>query len=159
METALNADSPQINFMPPRVFVLCLAGGAGLELVFSWSFDLLPLAWRLAWGLGLTAAGFAFMMWGHGRFTRQGVAVPTNQPASRLVREGAYRFSRNPMYVGFMAILLGLGLALDSAWMMLSAVPLAVYLAAYVVPREEAYLARTFGPGYEQYCRAVRRWL
>jgi len=159
MEAAYTNDSPQVNFMPPRMFLICLAGGVALTLLLPWHIPVFTLAWRLILGLALAGAGFWFMMWGHGLFQKQGVEVPTNRPASELVRQGAYQFSRNPMYVGFVALLLGIGLALGSGWMMLSAAPMAVYLATYVVPREEAYLARTFGPVYGDYCQEVRRWL
>jgi protein-S-isoprenylcysteine O-methyltransferase Ste14 len=63
------------------------------------------------------------------------------------------------MYVGFVAILLGLGWACGSLAMLLSAVPMFLYLDWYVIPREEKYLLRRFGEDYQTYCRRVRRWL
>ena len=95
----------------------------------------------------------------HGRFQVLEVNVPTNMPASRLVTEGAHGYSRNPMYVGFVAILVGFGVALNSVWMGLSFLPMLLYLSFYVIPREEAYLTRAFGEEYALYQKTVRRWL
>ena len=159
MEKAVDDDSPRIRLMPPKIFWLCLLTGVLLSWLLPWRMNLLSEAWRIAWGTGLVLAGFSFMMWGHGIFKGLGVNVPTNLPASELVSQGAYRFSRNPMYVGFLAILLGLGLAVGSYWMLLSSLPMGLYLAFYVVPREEAYLSRAFGDDFLTYRQAVRRWL
>ncbi len=152
-------DSPGVYVKPPRIFALCLIAGLALEYALPFAVPAIPKTARLVIGTVLAVAGFAFMMWGHTLFTRLGVNVKTILPASRLVATGAYRRSRNPMYVGFLAILAGAGLALGSLWLVLTAVPMALYLGLYVVPREEAYLARRFGADYETYRRTVRRWL
>lgn len=159
MEKAVGDDSPSIRFMPPVVFWLCLLAGGLASWLMPWRMNLFAEAWRIALGAGLTLAGFSFMMWGHGIFKDRGVNVYTNLSACELVSQGAYRFSRNPMYVGFLAILPGIGMAMGSYWMMMSILPMFLYLAFYVVPREEAYLTRAFGEDYLIYRRAVRRWL
>lgn len=152
-------DSPGVYVKPPRIFAVCLIAGLILEYAVPSAIPAIPRTARLVSGAVLAAAGFGFMMWGHTLFTTLGVSVKTILPASRLVTAGAYRRSRNPMYVGFLAILAGAGLAAGSMWMVLTAVPMALYLGLYVVPREEAYLARRFGTDYETYRRNVRRWL
>lgn len=148
--------------MPPRVFLVCLLGGAVVE----WFFPTGPaIASSAPWwvppavGIVIAGAGFAFMGWGHGRFVSVGTAVKTCRPASELVTGGAYRFSRNPMYVGFIAVLLGFGVAVGSLAMTLSAAAMFFYLDRYMVPREERYLRSRFGEAYDAYRRDVRRWL
>lgn len=156
-------DSPGISrLMPPRFFTICLVGGIAAEWLLPSLFS--PLAavpWpsRLLAGAAVAGAGFLFMMWGHNRFTAVGTAVKTCRPASELVTGAAYRFSRNPMYVGFVAILLGFGAAANSLPMMLSALAMYLYLDRYVIPREEQYLRRCFGAAYDAYRQKVRRWL
>lgn len=79
--------------------------------------------------------------------------------AEQLVTEGVYRLSRNPMYVGNLAILLGLAIATNS-WTCLVVVPpafLFVYVA--IVAAEEHYLRRKFGEAFDRYCADVPRWL
>jgi protein-S-isoprenylcysteine O-methyltransferase Ste14 len=85
--------------------------------------------------------------------------VPLNQETTNLVTSGAHGLSRNPMYVGGSLFYLGIGLAVGSVWMLVSYAPLGLYLALYVVPREEAYMERKFGREYLAYRAAVRRWL
>lgn len=117
LDCAARHSSPGVSrFKPPRIFLLCLACGALLEWLRPWGSGLVPGPWP-----GLALAGFLFMMWGHQRFQRLGVEVKTCRPARPLVDSAAYRFSRNPMYVGMLAMLAGLGLAMDSVWLLLAA--------------------------------------
>lgn len=84
--------------------------------------------------------------------------IPFN-PTNRIVSHGLYRFSRNPMYIGFAFWTFGLATLVDSIWMLL-AVPIGLVLIdLLVVRREEAYLERKFGEGYLEYKRQVRRWI
>lgn len=159
MAAVAKPDSPRVYVIPPIIFLLCLVGGIVIEALHSSSIPLVPWLTRLASGIAVAAAGFAFMGWGHGRFKSLGVNVKTFLPASRLVTEGAYRYSRNPMYVGFVSILAGIGWAAGSHPMLVSSVAMFLYLNWYVIPREEAYLTREFGDDYKTYCRRVRRWL
>lgn len=152
-------DSAGVRLMPPAVFFACAAAGIVVWLVWGGTVPLVPWTVRWSSGAALAVAGFAFMGWGHRRFTRLGVAVKTILPASQLVTGGAYRFSRNPMYVGFVAILLGAGWFLGAVPLLAAAVVMYLYLDRYVIVREEAYLARTFGEAYKDYCARTRRWL
>jgi protein-S-isoprenylcysteine O-methyltransferase Ste14 len=155
----IEMDSPGIILMPPLVFFTCLAAGGLLEFFFPQPFPVLPKTLRFFLGLGIGGVGFAFMIIAHEKFKRNGTNVPTNLPATTFVVQGAYRFSRNPMYVGGSVFFLGMGLMVGSPWMVAAYLPLGLYLACYVVPREEAYMERAFGADYRSYCRQVRRWI
>jgi len=152
-------DSPRVNIMPPAVFYACLITGGVLEVVFPLDFPLLSKLVRIILGIAIGGAGFAFMGIAHETFKRSGTNVPTNQPATVFVARGAYRLSRNPMYVGGSAFFLGIGLAIGSLWMLAAYLPMGLYLALYVVPREEDYMERVFGDKYREYRHSVRRWL
>jgi protein-S-isoprenylcysteine O-methyltransferase Ste14 len=80
-------------------------------------------------------------------------------PPKKFVPRGPYRWVRNPMYVGGVAMLLGLGLRLASVAMVLFALVALLLIHAFVVGVEEPGLRRRFGKEYEDYCRAVPRWL
>ena len=152
-------DSPGVNIMPPTVFYACLMLGGVLEFLFPHDFSILSKPVRLVLGIGLGGAGFVFMVIAHEKFKSIGTNVPTNLPATTFVLQGAYRFSRNPMYVGGSAFFLGIGLLVGSLWMLAAYLPLGLYLWLYLIPREEAYMERVFGDEYRTYCRRVRRWL
>jgi len=80
-------------------------------------------------------------------------------PASQLVILGPYRWSRNPMYVGFVAMYLGFALLMNSVWPLLLLPGVIIALEILVITREERYLRSIFGPEYEEYCRQVGRWV
>ena len=90
----------------------------------------------------------------HGRGTLSPV-----DPTRKLVVAGLYRFSRNPMYIGVMLILMGEALFLYSyyLWIYVSFVFIAFNL--FIIFHEEPRLRRDFGEEYEEYCRKVRRWV
>lgn len=159
MAAVAKPDSPRVYVIPPIIFLLCLVGGIVFEVLHASSMPFIPWLPRLLSGVAIAAAGFAFMGWGHGRFKSLGIEVKTFKPASQLVTKGAYRFSRNPMYVGFVSLLAGIAWAAGSIPMLVSAMVMFLYLDQYVIRREEAYLTRQFGENYKAYCRRVRRWL
>lgn len=152
-------DSPGVNIMPPTVFYACLILGGILEFLFPYDFPVLSRPARIVLGSLIGGVGFAFMAAAHERFKRIGTNVPTNLPATTFVVQGAYNYSRNPMYVGGSTFFLGIGLAIGSLWMLAAYIPLGLYLDLYVIPREEAYMERVFGDEYRTYCSRVRRWL
>jgi protein-S-isoprenylcysteine O-methyltransferase Ste14 len=90
--------------------------------------------------------------------SRRTTVRPAGRPA-RLVSNGAYARSRNPMYVCVTVIYAGAALALGQIWSLVL-LPLPWAAANFVViPFEEARLRETFGEAYDDYCRRVRRWL
>ena len=152
-------DSPGVVIIPPMVFYICLLLGGAFEFFAPSDLPVIPKLIRIILGLVIGCSGFAFMMIAHEQFKRVKTNVRTNLPAKTLVVQGAYRISRNPMYVGISAFFLGIGLAVGSVWMLTAYIPLGLYLSLYVIPLEEAYMERTFGEDYKVYCRNVRRWL
>jgi protein-S-isoprenylcysteine O-methyltransferase Ste14 len=101
----------------------------------------------------------ALFAWAIATITRAGSNVPTNTPTISIVDTGPYRFTRNPIYLGMMLALIGLAIAFDSAWLLVTLVPFALVIRYGVVAREEAYLERRFGEVYRRYRARVRRWL
>lgn len=75
-----------------------------------------------------------------------------------LVTGGPYRYSRNPMYVGWTALYIGIALVVESAWPLVF-LPAIVVLVHRAVRREERALAERFGGGYAAYRERVRRYL
>ena len=152
-------DSPGVNLMPPVVFYTCLLLGGVFEFFVPSHIPLFAKPLHIGLGMLVGGSGFAFMMVAHEKFKRISTNIPTNRPATAFVVEGAYGISRNPIYVGGSAFFLGIGLMLGSIWMLAAYIPLGLYLSRFVIPREEAYLERTFGDDYKAYRRKVRRWL
>lgn len=75
------------------------------------------------------------------------------------MRQGLYRYSRNPMYVSVAAAVFGEGLFFGSALLVLYAVAVSVFFHLVVVFLEEPHLRRKGGAGYLEYCRTTPRWI
>jgi protein-S-isoprenylcysteine O-methyltransferase Ste14 len=76
-----------------------------------------------------------------------------------LGTDGLYRFSRNPIYLGFAITYAGLAIAMDSVLVLLLLVPCLIVVDRFVIQREERYLSAKFGADYDAYRARVRRWL
>jgi protein-S-isoprenylcysteine O-methyltransferase Ste14 len=80
-------------------------------------------------------------------------------PTTCVVTTGVYRLTRNPIYVGYLCILIGIPLIFGNIWGLVLG-PLQVFLFnRLIIAREEAYLTGKFGQEYLDYKSRVRRWL
>jgi protein-S-isoprenylcysteine O-methyltransferase Ste14 len=111
-------------------------------------------------GYALVALGFALLLTCIVGFARegQGTLAPYDPPGA-LVAAGPYRYTRNPMYVGVLAILAGLAIARWSAPLAIYAVGVATAFVVFVRVYEEPRLDRQFGEAYMAYKSRVPRWL
>jgi protein-S-isoprenylcysteine O-methyltransferase Ste14 len=150
-------DHPGVPIAPPLLFVLPILASLALERLIPTSF--VHGASRWIFGALLFIAGIALTVGGFITQKRAGTdPIPFN-PSTRIVAHGLYRFTRNPMYVGFAFATVGLAILIDSTWT-LCAVPIGLVLIdRIVVAREEKYLERKFGEEYLNYKRRVRRWI
>jgi protein-S-isoprenylcysteine O-methyltransferase Ste14 len=117
--------------------------------------------WRSRWivASSLVLVGVALAVAAIRNFSRAATPVPTNVPTRALVTVDIHGWSRNPIYVGFFLIYIGIGIAARSPWILILTLPLAVTIRYGVIAREEAYLERRFGDAYRDYKTRVRRWL
>jgi protein-S-isoprenylcysteine O-methyltransferase Ste14 len=92
-------------------------------------------------------------------FQAAGTPVPGNRATTTIVRTGPYRFSRNPIYLAFSLLQLGIALWVNSLWLVLTLLASVAVMSLVVIPREERYLESRFGQQYSSYRDSVRRWL
>ena len=113
----------------------------------------------IAAGPALIAAGLGVIVLARRELARYGQPTDPGQPTSRLVATGVFAVSRNPLYLGAVAVLAGFGLALNVPWVLVTLpASMVVCLRVLVLP-EERYLARNFGAEYAEYVASVGRWL
>ncbi|MBW2236970.1 MAG: isoprenylcysteine carboxylmethyltransferase family protein [Deltaproteobacteria bacterium] len=141
-------DHANVLVMPPLLYLGALVFGVAAQWIVRWAVGALLLAGGIAVALAFARA-----------FERSGQDKNPNTPTPAVISGGLYRYSRNPAYVSLTAVLLGLGLLLNNAWILLAAIPVLAILHFGVILREEAYLERTFGDEYLRYKAGVRRWL
>lgn len=112
------------------------------------------------WGLLPLVIGSAALLWCVRDFYvfGKGTLAPWSPP-QHLVTSGLYRYSRNPMYVSVLLILLGwaISFAVRGLWIYATSVALAFHLR--VILAEEPWLKRTHGVAWDDYVQRVRRWL
>lgn len=151
-------DTAQVVIMPP--FAWALAAIAGFALNWLLPLPFMPATVPAGWlGGALFVAALALATWAIVTIARAGSNVPTNLPTTSIVDTGPYRFTRNPIYLGMLLGQLGLTVAFDSLWLLITLAPFALVIRYGVVAREEAYLERKFGEVYRGYRARVRRWL
>lgn len=151
---------PEVLVHPPLVSVVAPA----LAIVLEWLVPLSVLPPMGTWYLllaGLVLSGVAgwLAISGERAFRKAGTNVDPREPALVLVRQGPYRFSRNPMYLGMVVLQVGLALTFSLDWALIGAPLVWALLHFGVVLREEAYLSDRFGAAYSDYLSQSRRWL
>lgn len=87
----------------------------------------------------------------------QGTLSPAD-PTQKLVTTGLYRYSRNPMYIGVTALLVGEAMFTQSLYLFVYSALVFAAFCTFVVVREEPRLHKSFGREYEMYRARVRRW-
>lgn len=147
------------------LFVLIVPGSVvGLvpRLISGWRFQPPLIAGEASRWLGVLLFLLGLTLWGDAtvRFVLQvhGTPAPIAQPR-RLVVAGPYRYARNPMYIGVLAMIFGQALFLGSLGILIYGLCVALGFHAFVVLHEEPSLRGRYGAQYAAYCRQVRRWL
>lgn len=151
---ATDADSPGVKVPPPLLY----AGAFALGMLLQ-KFAPLRRREARAAGAGLVAGGVALVVGTRLLFLQRGTTILPTRAVSVLIESGPFRISRNPIYVGFVAIYIGSSLLRRSVWPLLLLPGVVLVIQKTVIDREEAYLERRFGDDYLSYKNRVRRWL
>jgi protein-S-isoprenylcysteine O-methyltransferase Ste14 len=146
--------------IPPPVVTL-LFGLAMWGIALLTKPVAISLAVRASVAIALALVGAAFSLVGVLAFLKARTTVNPLKPerTSALVTGSIYRITRNPMYVGFLFVLLAWAALLAAPWSLLGPIGFMVYLSRFQIMPEERVLATMFGPAYAQYKASVRRWL
>ncbi len=149
---------PGIRLPPPVIYLAALL--TGIVLNSLWAMSPLPGSWRYIVGSLLIVVNVLIMPPVLRRFRRARTPFfDIRKPASVLITDGPYRFSRNPSYVSLTLLYLGVGIILNNGWILLLVVPVLLVMDLWVVRKEERHLETKFGENYLRYKAAVRRWL
>ena len=146
--------------IPPVVIGLLLGATMVAIARLASAFNFAPPAGRLV-AAAVATLGVIVAVAGVVSFRRAGTTVNPLQPAaaSQLVVSGIYRWTRNPMYLGMLLVLLGWGLFLTNVLAFLSALAFIPLMNRLQIGPEERILTATFGPVFTSYQSAVRRWI
>jgi protein-S-isoprenylcysteine O-methyltransferase Ste14 len=145
----------------PPVIVVAVSVFAMWLLARFIAFAQLDFPGRLAFSFIALFAGLLTVTTGLSGFFSARTTVDPMHPetASSLVTSGVYKWSRNPMYLGFALILIAWSLYLANAAAFVVAVAFVVYMTRFQIIPEERILEAKFGPAFLNYRAKTRRWL
>jgi protein-S-isoprenylcysteine O-methyltransferase Ste14 len=157
-ETGMVPQVANLGLMrPPFIYLGAIA--LGLVLHFAWPVLLVSRAVSGALGGTTVLVAVALFLSAVRTFRTAGTPVPGNRPTTTIVRTGPYRFSRNPIYLAFSLLQLGVAFWVNSLWLLVTLMPALALMSFVVIPREEHYLENHFPSDYLPYKASVRRWL
>ena len=142
---------------PPLVSLGAIA--LGLVLHFAWPVRLVSRTVSMPLGGTAVLVAVALFLYAVRTLQTAGTPVPGNRPTTTIVRTGPYRCSRNPIYLSFSLLQLGVAFWANSLWLLVTLIPAVALLSFVVIPREEQYLETRFPSDYLPYKASVRRWL
>lgn len=110
-------------------------------------------------GVVLIIVALGIDLWAMRTLHEAQTTILPNRGSNHLVDHGPFGFSRNPIYVANMVLLVGMGCFSMNAWFLLLAPIDGVMTHFLAIRREENHLLAKFGYQFEAYCRKVRRWI
>lgn len=146
--------------IPPLLQVLIF--GLGMlfvaRLLPSLAF---PIPVNIPIGMLVISIGAVLAIIGVVEFRKAKTTVDPRHPqkSEKLVTSGIYAISRNPMYIGFLVMLLGWCIILENIAGFLFLPAFVLFLNQFQIKPEERFLLQKFGADYSGYCRKVRRWI
>lgn len=150
-------DNPGVIAFPPALFAGTLALGLLLHFLFPVNF--LPHVIAIASGVVVLVGAALIAVSAFRAMRRAQTAVNPSLPTTAIVSDGAFGFSRNPIYLSLTLLYVGTALLLNALWALLLLLPLIVVVQNGVIKREEHYLEQKFGDEYLRYKASVRRWV
>ena len=145
------------EIMPPTWLLIAIIIMLTLHFLFPVSLTI-PRLWNLL-GLILIFLGVAINLSADSAFHRARTTVKPFEESSSLVTTGVFRIRRNPMYLGFVMVLIGIAVLLRSLSPYLIIFAFVFLIDRTYIRVEEEMLAEKFGAAWEQYKSRTRRWL
>ena len=148
----------ELKIYPLAVLLVCLIFNLLIVSIVPSHRELAVFQWL--WP-GLLLCGFALPLIGVWQFKQAATTVDPTQPEKslKLVTHGVYAYTRNPMYLGFLLLLLAQVCWLGQLVTLSGCVIFVVYLQLFQINPEQRFLQQQFGAQYTEYCQRVRPWL
>jgi len=150
-------DHADVKIHPPVLLLIHLAVAFLLSWLLPLSFAFTKSLERMGYIITFVGLGFAFSA--IRQFNKVHTTLDPHGSVSAIIISGPYRFSRNPIYLGFVCVLFGLPLVVGNCWGVILSPLLMVMMFQLVIKHEEIYLEEKFKDVYTIYKSRVRRWL
>ncbi len=142
------------------VFGIPFLAAIALQFAIPLSFpfgSLMPFI--ILGGAILIIVGVVFVIRARREFARHGQQTDPGHPTSKVITTDVFSISRNPLYLGGVCVLVGIALAANLPWVLVSLIPALLACHYILIAPEEKYLAAKFGDEYRIYTASVHRWL
>lgn len=145
-------------FIPPPFLLL-------IAIVISYSISKLVPSFAFASqqysniGLVLVAFGVGLFVWTVQFFQKHKTTLDPRGKPSKLITEGPYRVTRNPIYLAFLLIAIGTALYFANILAIIGPVLFFYFISTFIIPFEEETLGKSFGATYQSYRKRIRRWI
>jgi protein-S-isoprenylcysteine O-methyltransferase Ste14 len=144
----------------PWVYILTYLIGVLLQLLIpvrispEGSINLIKIAGAVLLLAGIIIAGWSLII-----FNKAHTTTTPGESSKKLIIQGPYKITRNPMYVSLILAYIGEAGLLIQIWPVVVLPLVLLYVNRVVIPLEEDVLKHDFGDEYIEYCSKVRRWL
>ena len=149
----------ELRIPPPLVMLLFMVTVFGFDKIMPFTLFYLPwLTYALV--ISLVTLGGVIALWGVKEFRDAKTTVNPLKPesSSSLVSSGIYQYTRNPMYLGFLLILLSSVVYTQHPLGLVSALGFVTYMNRFQIEPEEKILVKLFGDEFVDYSNQVKRW-
>jgi protein-S-isoprenylcysteine O-methyltransferase Ste14 len=155
--TSPNKDNPGVLAPPPLIALVMIFAGFAAGLIKSLHF--ISGTPRYVIGAALLAVALIIGLTSSFKFRKAGTNVDVRKATTKIVTDGLYAYSRNPIYVALVILLFAMSVLLNNLWIMIFIPAFVIIMRRGVIEREELYLAEKFGAEYTDYKQRVRRWI
>lgn len=149
-------DHAEVKIHPPVLLFIHLFGIYLLNKFLPLPFAFPTVLMGVGYALVLVGFGLAFIA--ASRFMQARTTLDPHGSVSTIVTNGIYGFTRNPIYLGFVCMLIGFPFIFRSYWGLILSPVFMLLMNSLVIQQEEAYLEKKFGETYTSYKSRVRRW-
>jgi protein-S-isoprenylcysteine O-methyltransferase Ste14 len=145
------------NLLPPTFFIICAVIMIFIGLIWPVK-NIITFPYNLI-GILVLFFGLGISMWGSNKFRQVGTNIQTFDEPDILITDGLFKYSRNPMYLGFLTALLGLFIILGAVSPIILVFIFLIITDQWYITFEEEMMVRKFGKKYIDYQSMTRKWI
>ena len=157
----MNAFRPKpIAFpLPPFLYAVAILSAFDLSYVLRLEIPGMPHHLNQIAGTLLMICALALEIWALTTLWKNRAPILPHRFPARLVTDGPFQLTRNPIYLGYTMLMVAFGLMSGNAWFVILVPIVAAITHAFAIQREELHLLSRFGFEFELYCQKTRRWI
>jgi len=157
MKYKINTDAPEVITFPSVIFATFLIIGLVTDRALIHTLEFYGHPHPIGWSFILL--GILLFGWSCIHFIKAKTFIDIRKSTTKLITQGPYKFSRNPMYLSNTLLYLGVAIVFGQTVTLGCIIPCLIVLHYYTIVKEEQYLESKFGKIYLSYRQRVRRWV